>query len=78
MIFSNKSDGFDENVFLFYEEDILAKKMKENGYKIYSINNAKVVHYESQTIGKVLNYYQKMKRKILRIKRKKTLQQQLP
>ena len=52
--------GFDENVFLFYEEDILAKKMQEKGFKTYSINDEKVIHYESQTIGKSLNYYQKM------------------
>ena len=52
---------FDENVFLFYEEDILAKKLKEKNYKTYSINTEKFVHYESQTIGKTFSYYKKMK-----------------
>lgn len=52
---------FDENVFLFYEEDILAKKLKEKNYKTYSINTEKFVHYESQTIGKTFSYYNKMK-----------------
>ena len=51
---------FDENVFLFYEEDILAKKMKEKGYRILSINDVKFIHYESKTIGKTLSYYKKM------------------
>lgn len=52
--------GFDENVFLFYEEDILAHKVNEKGYKIISLNSEKFIHYESQTIGKSLSYYKKM------------------
>lgn len=51
----------DENVFLFYEEDILAKKVKEKGLEIVSLNSEKFIHYESQTIGKTLTYYKKMK-----------------
>ena len=51
---------FDENVFLFYEEDILAKKMKEIGYSVVSLNSEKFIHFESQTIGKTFNYYRKM------------------
>lgn len=51
----------DENVFLFYEEDILAHRLKEKGYKTISLNTEKFIHYESQTIGKVLSYYRKMK-----------------
>lgn len=52
---------FDENVFLFYEEDILAQKLLQKNYKIYSLNNIKFIHYESQTIGKTLSYYKKIK-----------------
>ncbi len=51
----------DENVFLFYEEDILAKRLKEKKYKIISLNSETFIHYESQTIGKAMNYYQKVK-----------------
>ena len=51
---------FDESVFLFYEEDILAKKMKEIGYSVVSLNSEKFIHFESQTIGKTFNYYKKM------------------
>lgn len=51
----------DDNVFLFYEEDILAHKLKEKGYKTISLNSEKFIHYESQTIGKSLSYYRKMK-----------------
>ena len=53
--------NLDENVFLFYEEDILAQKLKEKGYKTISVNDVKFVHYESQTIGKTLSYYRKMR-----------------
>ena len=52
---------FDENVFLFYEEDILAKVLKEKNYKTISLNTQKFIHYESQTIGKTFSYYNKMK-----------------
>ena len=51
----------DDNVFLFYEEDILAHKLKEKQYKTISLNSEKFIHYESQTIGKSLSYYRKMK-----------------
>lgn len=53
--------GFDENVFLFYEEDILAKQLQEKGYQTMSVNTAKFIHFESRTIGKTLSYYKKMK-----------------
>ena len=53
--------GFDENVFLFYEEDILASQLKEKGYLTYSLNDISFKHYESQTIGKSFSYYKKLK-----------------
>lgn len=56
-----KISYFDENVFLFYEEDILASKLKKEGYKILSINNLKFIHYDSQTIGKLMNLFKKQK-----------------
>ena len=56
----NKIGYFDENVFLFYEEDILAKQMKDNGYKVICVNSQKFTHYESQTIGKTFSYFTKM------------------
>ena len=51
----------DENVFLFYEEDILAKRLKEKGYKTISLNSEKFIHFESQTIGKTYSYFKKKK-----------------
>lgn len=50
---------FDENTFLFFEEDIIADKLNEIGYDIYSLNNLKFMHYESKTIGKLYNAFKK-------------------
>lgn len=57
----DKINMFDENVFLFYEEDILAMQLKENGYEIYSLNDINFRHYESQAIGKTFSYFKKMR-----------------
>lgn len=58
-IFS-KIGYFDENVFLFYEEDILGAKLKKLGYEIYSLNDISFTHYESRTINKTLSAYRKL------------------
>ena len=42
------------------QKKILAKKMKEIGYSVVSLNSEKFIHFESQTIGKTFNYYKKM------------------
>ena len=57
----NEIGLLDENVFLFYEEDILAKKLANINLKTISVNTEKFIHYESQTIGKSLSYYKKVK-----------------
>lgn len=54
-------NGFDDNVFLFYEEDILAKKLLEKQYDTICLSNFNFKHYESQTIGKTFSYYKKIK-----------------
>lgn len=50
---------FDENTFLFYEEDIISFKAKEQDYSIISLNNLSFIHYESKTIGKIMNIFKK-------------------
>ena len=50
---------FDENTFLFYEEDILGEKAKRQNYDIYSLNKLKFIHYDSQTIGKLVSAFKK-------------------
>ncbi|MCX7832909.1 MAG: glycosyltransferase family 2 protein, partial [Ignavibacteria bacterium] len=41
-----KVNGFDENIFLYYEDVDLCKKIKNLGYKIVCIPTAKFFHYE--------------------------------
>jgi GT2 family glycosyltransferase len=43
---------FDENVFLYYEENILASKLKQHGYKTYIANNEFIIHNHSVSINK--------------------------
>lgn len=57
-----KIEYFDENVFLFYEEDILSHKLKKLGYTEMSLNTVSFKHFESQSISKVMSYFNKIKR----------------
>ena len=54
-------DYFDENTFLFFEEDILGKKLKNKGYKVAVLNKLRFTHFESVTINKNLKYLKKYK-----------------
>lgn len=53
--------GFDENVFLYYEENILAKKIKDLGMDIIVRNDIEVIHNHSVSINKSLNKINKFK-----------------
>ncbi len=50
---------FDDNTFLFYEEDIIGIKSKKVNYDIYSLNKLSFMHYESKTIGKIMSVFKK-------------------
>lgn len=52
---------FDEQVFLYYEENILAKKMQSIHKKIKIATQAKVFHNHSVTIDQVHSNVQKYK-----------------
>lgn len=52
---------FDENVFLYYEENIIAKKIKDIKKKEIILNGVEVIHNHSVTIDKSLKRYQKLK-----------------
>lgn len=43
---------FDENTFLYYEEDILCYKMHKADFKAYFLPEAKIIHYHGFTTGK--------------------------
>lgn len=57
-----KLGGFDEKFFLYFEEHDLCRRVKNEGYKIFAIPQAKVVHLwgvstekSSQDINKIFN-----------------------
>ena len=50
---------FDDNTFLFYEEDIISVNAKKFNYDIYSLNKLSFTHYESKTIGKIMSVFKK-------------------
>ena len=54
--------GFlDENVFLYYEENILAKKLKKLKLKSVINNEVVIIHNHSVTIDKNINRRRKLK-----------------
>ena len=52
---------FDENTFLYYEENILGKKLKDNGMFTYIDNTIKVIHNLSVSVDKTYNSIKKYK-----------------
>lgn len=52
---------FDENTFLFFEEDILGDKIEKSKMKVVSLNTEKFIHYDSQTIGKLMSAFKKQR-----------------
>lgn len=51
--------GFDKNTFLYYEENILAYKLKKAGYVNYLITNQSYIHMHSMSIDKTFNSIKK-------------------
>ena len=54
-------DYFDEGTFLYYEENILGKRLKDKGYKSYIHNEIEIKHNISTSIDKSLNSLKKYK-----------------
>lgn len=53
--------GFDENTFLYYEENILAKRMQQHNLCCGIVTDAKYIHHHSKSIGKSYNEPKKFK-----------------
>ena len=53
---------FDDNTFLYYEEDILGKKFKDLGYKEAILNNINYIHFDASSINKSFNSMDKFKK----------------
>lgn len=56
-----KIDYFDENLFLFYEENTIFYKLNKLGYKPCVYKDVKIVHNHSKTIDKNINNKNKLK-----------------
>lgn len=56
-----KIDWFDENTFLYYEENILAKKIHDNDLDVLVINDIIIIHNHSVSIDKNINKIKKLK-----------------
>ncbi len=52
---------FDEHTFLYYEEIIMAKKLKDYGYKTYVDNRVTIIHALDQCISKNVKRIDKFK-----------------
>ena len=52
---------FDENTFLYYEENILGKKLKDKKYKSYILNEVEVIHNLSVSVDKSIKSLKKYK-----------------
>ena len=52
---------FDENTFLYYEEQILSKKLKQENQKVVVDNEVIVIHNHSVTINQNMNQIKKYK-----------------
>ena len=59
-----RAGGYDERVFLYQEEAILAYKLKQRGYKTVLLTRYKYLHKHSQSIGK--SFDSEIKRQRLR------------
>ena len=56
-----KVNFFDEGTFLYYEENIMASKLKSTNYKCLIDNTVTIIHDHSATIDKNINYINKFK-----------------
>lgn len=56
-----KIDFFDENIFLYYEENVIGVKLREKGYKSLIINGVNIIHNHSVTIDNSINRVKKYK-----------------
>lgn len=54
-------DYYDENIFLYYEENVIGVKLKKMGYKSLIINGVNVIHNHSVTIDNSINRVKKYK-----------------
>ena len=54
-------DFYDENMFLYYEENVMGIKLRNKGYKSLIVNGVNVIHNHSVTIDNSLSRIKKYK-----------------
>ncbi len=52
---------FDENIFLYYEENVIAAKLKNKGFKSVIDNNVNIIHNHSITVDNNMSRIRKYK-----------------
>ena len=66
----NEIGGFDTNIFLYYEETDLCKRMEKKGKSCYLIPDAKYVHYHGASTPQNITIKTELKISLLYIMRK--------
>lgn len=51
----NRIKGFDENFFLYFEENDISKKIRNLGYHLYIDPKSKIIHYVGQSTKNLIN-----------------------
>lgn len=57
----DKVEMFDEGTFLYYEENIISKKLAKVNMKTVVLNNVEAIHHHSVSINKSFSSYSKLK-----------------
>ncbi|MDR1985241.1 MAG: glycosyltransferase family 2 protein [Prevotellaceae bacterium] len=47
----NRLNGFDSDFFMYYEESELTYRVKKEGYKVYSVPQAEIIHLERKSFS---------------------------
>ncbi|MDR1554254.1 MAG: glycosyltransferase family 2 protein [Prevotellaceae bacterium] len=47
----NQLNGFDSDFFMYYEESELTYRVKKEGYKVYSVPQAEIIHLEKKSFS---------------------------
>ena len=61
-----KTGGYDENIFLYCEETVLGKKIKDNDLKTVVLSKYNYTHYHGVTINKNIKSIVKRQKTLIR------------
>ena len=58
----NQINGFDDDFFMYYEEQELSYRVKQLGFKSICIPNSKIIHYDGMSTKKVFEFSERQYR----------------